>query len=117
MSKVNKSSKESKKIGGGRVPIMPTDDNVVVRPMTAEDLGTKTASGIIIPDSAQEKPEQGYVVAVGPGKFEDGMRIPVSVAVGDRVLFSKYGYDEVKIDGVEYYILGASNIKAVLTGK
>ena len=98
------------------VPLHPTDDNVVVKPLSPHELGTKTASGIIIPDSAQEKPEQGRVVAVGPGKFEDGMRMPISVKVGDRVLFSKYGYDEVKISGVEYYIVSASNIKAVIKG-
>ena len=93
---------------------MPTDDNVVVRPLSPAEMGSTTPSGIIIPDSAQEKPEQGTVVAVGPGKYDDGMRVPVSVAVGDRVLFSKYGYDEVKIGGVEYYILSASNIKAII---
>ena len=98
------------------VPIRPVDDNVVVRPLSAEEMGTKTASGIIIPDTAQEKPEQGTVVAVGPGKWnEDGdARIPVSIEVGDRVLFSKYGYEEVKIGGTEYYVLAASNIKAVI---
>jgi chaperonin GroES len=98
------------------VPIMPVDDNVVVKPLSPEEMGTTTASGIIIPDTAQEKPEQGTVVAVGPGKWnEDGdMRIPVSVEVGDRVLFSKYGYEEVKIAGVEYYVLSANNIKAVI---
>ncbi len=88
MSKAKTSAKGSKSVGESRVPIMPTDDNVVVKPLSAADMGTTTASGIIIPDSAQEKPEQGTVVAVGPGKFDDGMRIPVSVSVGDRVLFS-----------------------------
>ncbi len=114
MSQAKKNSKHSKNVGVARVPIAPTDDNVVVKPLSAEEMGTKTASGIIIPDSAQEKPEQGTVVAVGPGKYVDGMRVPISVSVGNRVLFSKYGYDEVKIGGVEYYIVSASNIKAVI---
>lgn len=76
-----------------------------------------TASGIIIPDSAQEKPEQGTVVAVGEGKWnEDGdARIPVSVSVGDRVLFSKYGFETVKIAGVEYYVIEERNILAVIS--
>lgn len=74
----------------------------------------KTASGIIIPDTAKEKPEQGKVVAVGPGKMEKGVRVPVDVKVGDHILFSKYGYEEVKLNGVEYYVIGESNILAVL---
>lgn len=79
-------------------------------------MGMKTASGIIIPDTIKEKPEQGKVVAVGPGKFNEhgNARVPMGVKVGDRVLFSKYGYDEVKIAGVEYYMVSESNILAVL---
>ena len=107
-------TKKTPSRGSNQVPIRPTDDNVVVKPLSQEDLGTTTASGIIIPDTAQEKPEQGWVVAVGPGKYERGNRIPMPVAVGDRVLFSKYGYEEVKVGGVEYYIVSASNIKAIL---
>ena len=116
MAKAKKNSKKVASPQKSNVPLRPTDDNVVVKPLSANEMGTKTASGIIIPDSAQEKPEQGTVVAVGPGKWnEDGEeRIPVSVSVGDRVIFSKYGYEEVKIAGVEYYILSASNIKAVI---
>lgn len=96
------------------VPVHPLADRVVVKPLTAEELGTKTASGIIIPDTVKEKPEQGTVVAVGPGKFDDGVRVPMGVKVGDRVLFSKYGYDEVKISGVEYYVVTEANILAVI---
>ena len=118
MAKAKKSSKVSKSSAKSNVPVRPTDDNVVVKPSSADDLSVKTASGIIIPDSAKEKPEQGTVVAVGPGKWDEcgEHRIPVSVSVGDRVIFSKYGYEEVKVAGVEYYILSASNIKAVITG-
>lgn len=96
------------------VPIHPLGDRVVVRPLSAEEMGMKTASGIIIPDTVKEKPEQGKVVAVGPGKFEEGMRTPMSVKVGDRVLFSKYGPDEVKVAGVEYFVVRESDILAVL---
>lgn len=97
--------------------IKPVGDRVVVRRMTDEENGTKSASGIIIPDTvSKEKPEQGIVIAVGPGRFdEDGeKRIPMDVAVGDRIVFSKYGYDEVKIAGEEYFIVSSSSILAVL---
>jgi chaperonin GroES len=97
------------------VPIQPLADRVVIRPLSADEMGTTTASGIIIPDTAKEKPEQGTVIAVGPGKYEDGIRIPVSVKPGDRVMFSKYGFDEIKMQGVEYYVISESNILAVIT--
>lgn len=99
------------------VAIKPLGDRVVVRPLTDEEAGTVSASGIIIPDSAKkDKPEQGIVVAAGPGKWnEDGDgRITMEVKVGDRVVFSKYGYDEVKMDDTEYFIVSESNILAVL---
>lgn len=115
MAKTKKSSK-SVAADSASTPIRPTDDNVVVKPLTPEEAGTMTASGIIIPDTAQEKPEQGTVVAVGPGKYDRGTRAPMPVSVGDRVLFSKYGYEEVKVGGVEYYIVSAGNIKAVIKG-
>ncbi len=99
-------------------PITPLSDRVVVRPLTDEELGAVSASGIIIPDSAKkEKPEQGVVLATGKGKWdEDGeKRIPLEVQVGDRVIFSKYGYDEVKVAENEYYIVAESNILGVIT--
>lgn len=105
---------ESTKKSGS--PIKPLADRVVVRPLTEEELGTVSASGIIIPDSAKkEKPEQGIVIAVGPGKWdEDGeKRIPLDVKEGDRVVFSKYGYDEVKIDKNEYFIVSEASILGV----
>jgi len=75
----------------------------------------KSASGIIIPDTvSKEKPEQGKVVAVGGGKYEDGKLLPMSVKVGDKIVFSKYGYDEVKINEEEYYILSESSILAII---
>lgn len=98
--------------------ITPLQDRVVVRRLTDEETGTKSASGIIIPDTvSKEKPEQGIVTAVGEGKWdEDGeKRIPMDVKVGDRIVFSKYGFDEVKIGGEELYIVSASSILAVLS--
>ncbi len=94
--------------------LSPLGDRIVVKP--AEKEGEKRlASGIIIPETVdKEKPAQGEVVAVGPGKFEDGKRVPMQVKIGDTVLFSKYGYDEVKIEGQEYYILSESNILGVV---
>ena len=97
------------------VNFKPLADRVLVEPVQAE---TKTASGIIIPDTAKkDKPEQGIVVAVGTGKWnEDGdKRMAMDVAVGDKVVFAKYGYDEVKVDGKEYYIVAESSIFGIFT--
>lgn len=97
--------------------ITPVGDRVVVRRMTDEEAGTTSASGIIIPDTvSKEKPEQGIVIAVGAGRWdEDGeKRIPMDVTVGDRVVFSKYGFDEIKVAGVEYFIVSSSSVLAIL---
>lgn len=97
-------------------PIKPLGDRVIVRPLTEEELGTVSASGIIIPDSAKkERPEQGIVIATGPGKWdEDGeKRIPLEVKVGDRVVFTKYGYDELKFENKDYFIVSESGILGV----
>lgn len=97
-------------------PIKPLGDRVVVRPLTDEELGTVSLSGIIIPDSAKkEKPEQGMVIATGPGKWDDDgeKRIPLEVKEGDRVVFSKYGYDEVKFEDKEYFIVSESSILGI----
>jgi chaperonin GroES len=92
----------------------PLGDRIVVKPAEKEG-EKKLASGIIIPDSVdKEKPAQGTVVAVGEGKYDDGARIPLQVKVGDLVLFSRYGYDEVKIEGQEYYILAESNVLGIV---
>lgn len=98
--------------------IKPLQDRIVVRRLTDEEAGTKSASGIIIPDTvSKEKPEQGIVVAVGEGKWdEDGeKRIPMDVKIGDRIVFSKYGYDEVKIAGKEFYIVSQSSILGIIS--
>ena len=90
----------------------PLEDRVVVRPI--EEGTQKTPTGIIIPDTAKEKPQEGEVVAIGPGRFEDGKRIPLDVKVGDRVLYSKYGGTEVKVEGDEYLVLSARDLFAVV---
>lgn len=99
--------------------ILPLADRVLVKPLSEEEREKKSSSGIILPETVEkEKPLEGKVLAVGPGKFdEDGNRLPMGVKPGDRVLFSKYGYDEVKMDDEEYYIISESNILAILTSK
>lgn len=97
------------------VPIEPLSDRIVVRPLDDSERGTKTASGIIIPDTAKEKSAEGTVVAVGPGKYEEGLRIPVGVSVGDRVMVREYSKSEIKLDGQEYWIVAESDILAVIT--
>jgi len=96
--------------------IQPLGDRVVVRPLTEEEAGGTSPSGIIIPETvSKEKPEQGVVVNVGPGKLDGTERIPMEVKVGDRVVFSKFGYDEVKVGGEEYYIVSESSLLAVIS--
>jgi len=96
------------------IGITPLRDRVLVRPFSEEELEGKTASGIIIPETVdKEKPEQGEVIAVGEGAYDDGKLIPMPVKVGDRVVFSRYGYDEVKHKGEEYFIIKSENILAV----
>jgi chaperonin GroES len=91
--------------------LKPLGDRVIVKPADAEE---QTKSGLVIPDTAQEKPQRGEVVAVGEGRRDDdGNRIAVDVSVGDVVIFGKYGGQEVKIDGVEYKILEERDIYAI----
>lgn len=95
-----------------KLKIKPLGDRVVVKRLDAEE---KTKSGIIIPDNAKEKPQQGEVLAVGPGKTtDDGKVIKMDVSVGDKVLFAKWGATDVKIDGEEYLILKQDDIIGVL---
>lgn len=92
------------------VNIQPLEDRIVIQQVQAEQT---TASGLVIPDTAKEKPQEGEVVAVGPGRFdEDGDRIPMDIAVGDKVIYSKYGGTEVKYAGEEYLILSARDVLA-----
>lgn len=93
-----------------KLNLRPLDDRVVVEPLEAEQV---TAGGIVLPDSAKEKPQRGRVVAVGPGKLLDsGDRGKLSVTVGDQVIYGKYGGSEVEVDGVEYKILRENDILA-----
>ncbi len=95
------------------VNIKPLEDRIVVKPLDAEQT---TASGLVIPDTAKEKPQEGEVIAVGPGRFnEDGdERIPMDISVGDKVIYSKYGGTEVKYSGEELLILSARDVLAVI---
>ena len=95
-----------------KVVLKPLEDRIVVQPLEAEQV---TASGLVIPDTAKEKPQEGKVLAVGPGRFDDkGARVPVDVQVGDVVLYSKYGGTEVKYAGEEYLVLSARDVLAVI---
>jgi chaperonin GroES len=91
----------------------PLDDRIVVRPNESEET---TASGLVIPDTAKEKPQQGEVLAVGPGRRTEnsGDLVPLDVKVGDTVIYSKYGGTEVKVGGDEYLILSARDLLAIL---
>jgi chaperonin GroES len=95
------------------VSIKPLEDRIVVKSLEAEQT---TASGLVIPDTAKEKPQEGEVLAVGPGRWnEDGdERVPLDVKVGDKVIYSKYGGTEVKYGGEEYLILSARDVLAVV---
>jgi len=94
-----------------KVAIKPLEDRIVVQAVDAE---STTASGLVIPDTAKEKPQEGMVLAVGPGRYEDGNRVPLDVSVGDKVLYSKYGGTEVKYAGEEYLVLSARDVLAVI---
>jgi len=89
--------------------LQPLGDRLVVKAIEAEQT---TASGLVLPDTAQEKPSRGTVVAVGEGRYEDGKRIPVDVAIGDEVIYSKYGGTEIKVDGEDVLILSEHDILA-----
>ena len=94
--------------------LQPLEDRIVVKPSDAEQT---TASGLVIPDTAQEKPQQGTVLAVGPGRRSDntGEIIPVDVAAGDTVVYSKYGGTEITVDGEDVLILNARDVLAKLS--
>ena len=93
------------------VTIKPLEDRILVKTVEAEQT---TASGLVIPDTAKEKPQEGEVLAVGPGRFEDGQRLPLDIQVGDKVIYSKYGGTEVKYDGQELLLLSARDVLAVV---
>jgi len=91
--------------------LKPLGDRVVVKPGEGEEM---TKGGLVIPDTAKEKPQEGEIVAVGAGKYEDGKKIPMEVKVGDKVVYSKYGGTEIKVDGEEYLILSERDVLAVI---
>ena len=94
--------------------LRPLEDRVIVKPAKAEEV---TKSGIVLPDTAQEKPQRGTVLAVGPGKTkDDGTRVAVDVKIDDVVIYSKYGGTDVKIEGEDYKILRVDDIYAVVEG-
>lgn len=94
------------------ISIKPLEDRIVIRQVEAEQT---TASGLVIPDTAKEKPQEGEVIAVGPGRVDDnGNRIPVDVKVGDVVIYSRYGGTEVKYDGQEFQILSSRDVLAIV---
>ena len=92
--------------------LRPLGDRVVVKPR--EEFEARTASGLVIPDTAKEKPQLGEVIAVGPGDFQDGARVPMDLVAGDLVVYSKYGGTEVKYEGDEFLILSARDVLAVI---
>ncbi len=91
--------------------LQPLYDNVLIEPIEAEQ---KTASGILIPDTAKEKPQQGKVIACGDGKIEDGKKIPLSVKEGDIVLYKKWGGNDIKVEGKEMLIVKEEDILAII---
>lgn len=92
--------------------VKPLGDRILVKPLAAEE---KTASGIVLPDTAKEKPQQGEVLAVGSGKLlENGQKVPLEVKVGDKVIYSKYAGNEIKIDGEECMIMAERDILAIV---
>lgn len=95
------------------INIKPLEDRIVVKTLEAEQT---TASGLVIPDTAKEKPQEGEVVAVGPGRFNDDgdERVPMDISVGDKVIYSKYGGTEVKYGGEELLILSARDVLAIV---
>ncbi len=93
--------------------LQPLGDRIVVKPKDEDE--STTTSGLVIPDTAKEKPQLGEVLAVGPGEYKDGERIPMDVSVGDLVFYSKYGGTEVKVEGEEYLVLSSRDVLAVLS--
>ena len=93
------------------VSLQPLEDRIVVKPGEGEEM---TASGLVIPDTAKEKPQEGEVIAVGPGRFEDGARVPLDVKVGDIVIYSKYGGTEITVANEDLLILSGRDVLAIV---
>ncbi|MFH0845954.1 MAG: co-chaperone GroES [Patescibacteria group bacterium] len=118
MSKTKTTSikKEKKTKVSDEQRITPLADRVLIRPLNKDEVEKKTAFGIILPnqDDEEKVKDQGIVVAVGEGKYDDGKLNKMTVKIGDRVLFSKYGFDEVKVNGEEFYIIKEEHILAII---
>ena len=122
MKKMKKTNKNKSKIKPKTKPISrdipkiaPLGSRVLIKPFTKDELMSKNSFGIILPGSdTKEKSEQGMVIAVGPGEHIDGKLVSVNVKVGDKVAFSKYGYEDITIDGEELYLIKEENILAIL---
>lgn len=100
---------------GNKTGITPLGSRVLVKPYTKEELQTKNSFGIILPEKdSKEKSEQGMVVAVGRGEYVDGKLVPMSVKVGDKVAFAKYGYEEINVKGEDFYLIKEDSILAIL---
>ncbi|MEX0910074.1 MAG: co-chaperone GroES [Candidatus Paceibacterota bacterium] len=99
-----------------KTTLTPLGDRVLLRPLSEKELEKKSSFGIIIPDTvSKERPERGVVVAVGEGRYNElGELVPMRVKTGDRVVFSKYGFDEIELEGAEYFILKEESILAVI---
>jgi len=113
---VNKTKKiVTEKEKAGKI-VVPLYDRVLIRSLTDRELEKKTNFGIILPETVDEEKirDQGVVMAVGKGKYDDGQLNPMTVKVGDRVMFSKYGFDEITVDGEDYFILKEENILAII---
>jgi len=93
--------------------LKPLGDRLIVKAVEEDEV---TASGIVLPDTAKEKPQRGKVLAVGDGKFEDGQRVPIDVSEGDEVLYSKYGGTEIVVEGEDLLVLRESDVLAKVTG-
>ncbi len=107
-----KTAKKNTRKGASKLAFRPLEDRVLVEPLEEEEI---TSSGIVLPDSAREKPQRGRVLAVGPGRLDrKGNRQPVPVEPGDEILFGKYAGNEVEFDGVDYKVLRADEILAVI---
>lgn len=113
--KVHSAAKVTPKKSEMSSSVIPLGDRILLKPLTSKNDAVNNSFGIIIPDTVtKEAPEQGRVIAVGEGRYQDGKIIPMKVKVGDTVIFSKYGYDEVKVDDESLYILREDSILAII---
>ena len=113
--KKTQSKPKPKNNSSGSHNVMPLGARVLIRPFTKDELEKKNTFGIILPESdSKEKSEQGQVLSVGPGEYKDGKFISPGVKVGEKVVFSKYGYDEITVNGEELYLIKEENILAIL---